>query len=134
MGYYGINCSDVCSTSYYGIGCTTKCECSPCHHIYGCLLITRVQQTVQRINTMKMEPTSMPIYWWSLVIFKNIDFLLLIKTYHNILSFKYLLNLSNNKKYESERNRIGIQKTKSDKIKNSIDFKTQRELEVQLNK
>lgn len=83
---------------------------------------------------MKMEPTSMPIYWWSLVIFKNIDFLLLIKTYHNILSFKYLLNLSNNKKYESERNRIGIQKTKSDKNKNSIDFKTQRELEVQLNK
>lgn len=61
-GYYGINCSDVCSTSYYGIGCTTKCECTPCHHIYGCMLITRGQQTVQRINTMKMEPTSASNY------------------------------------------------------------------------
>lgn len=54
-GYYGINCSDVCSTSYYGIGCTTKCECSPCHHIFGCMLLTRVKQTMQRINTIKLE-------------------------------------------------------------------------------
>lgn len=61
-GYYGINCSDVCSTSYYGIGCTTKCECYPCHHIYGCMMITTVKQAIQMINTMKMEPTSKSNY------------------------------------------------------------------------
>lgn len=61
-GYYGINCSYVCSTSYYGIGCTTKCECSPCHHIFGCMLTTRIQQIVQRMDTMKMEHKSMSNY------------------------------------------------------------------------
>lgn len=61
-GYYGINCSDVCHTSYYGVGCITKCECSPCHHIYGCMLFTTVTQTMQRINTMKMESMSKSNY------------------------------------------------------------------------
>lgn len=39
-GFYGTNCSEVCPTPYYGNGCIKKCECSPCHHIHGCISLT----------------------------------------------------------------------------------------------
>lgn len=55
-GYYGTNCSKVCLASYYGIRCVTKCECSPCHHVYGCMLMT-TDKMQHGIQANSIEPT-----------------------------------------------------------------------------
>lgn len=56
-GFYGVNCSNVCSTPYYGVGCAMKCECVPCDRIYGCLLFT-TDKPVQGTYAVLMEPLS----------------------------------------------------------------------------
>lgn len=53
-GYFGTNCSEKCWTHNYGIGCSRTCECSPCHHIYGCLLVTTVKP-MQGMRAVSVE-------------------------------------------------------------------------------
>uniref|UniRef100_A0A8W8M0P6 Uncharacterized protein n=1 Tax=Magallana gigas TaxID=29159 RepID=A0A8W8M0P6_MAGGI len=43
-GYFGHNCSDMCTQPSYGIQCGQKCNCTACHHIFGCNLTTEIPE------------------------------------------------------------------------------------------
>lgn len=56
LGYFGDNCTNICPSSYYGRVCVHKCECSPCHHIYGCVSTTLIRVAGQSfLVLMKMN-------------------------------------------------------------------------------
>nr|XP_034307274.1 uncharacterized protein LOC117682853 isoform X2 [Crassostrea gigas] len=52
-GYFGHNCSDMCTQPSYGIQCGQKCNCTACHHIFGCYLTTEFPELGQTTVTVK---------------------------------------------------------------------------------
>lgn len=40
IGYFGDNCSDICTPPSFGLFCAQKCSCLECHHIFGCNFTT----------------------------------------------------------------------------------------------
>ncbi|XP_034308401.2 uncharacterized protein [Magallana gigas] len=55
-GYFGHNCSDMCTEPSYGIQCGQKCNCSACHHIFGCNLTTEIPEI--RTSTVKHKQSN----------------------------------------------------------------------------
>ncbi|XP_078309703.1 uncharacterized protein LOC144618057 [Crassostrea virginica] len=63
-GFFGKNCSSLCSYPNYGILCKEECGCSnsSCHHAYGCKTTTvsstamraKKEETVKKKNYLKI--------------------------------------------------------------------------------
>lgn len=60
VGYFGQNCSVICSWPNYGALCSKVCECQPCHHAYGCNL---TKETTGSINEVTQSTFSLQIHW-----------------------------------------------------------------------
>ncbi|XP_052679434.1 uncharacterized protein LOC128160192 isoform X1 [Crassostrea angulata] len=59
-GFFGTNCSAECPALYYGIGCLQNCDCSPCHHVYGCVSSTLITETTSHgyVNKDEIKDTT----------------------------------------------------------------------------
>ncbi|XP_052680082.1 uncharacterized protein LOC128160794 [Crassostrea angulata] len=55
-GYFGLNCSDMCTQPSYGFLCNQVCNCSACHHIFGCNLTTEIPEI--RTSTVKHKQSN----------------------------------------------------------------------------
>lgn len=98
-GYYGNNCSEVCSAPYFGLGCNQKCECNPCHHIHGCRMPnnTTGTNTFNTITLLKKNDVSMSRFDKIQNIWKNKILNIVINRYQmngsDLTSFKWLISL-----------------------------------------